>query len=99
MDRVLVHAVDPQVLPPGAVYPLDGKPFTYLRQSTHLPLQTGLAGAFSCRIKFGFIFVAVSWVAVLLTIFLSCRPFQNYFIPSLEQSGESFQQDRVDFRR
>lgn len=51
-------------------------------------LQEGLAGRFRCRIKAGMGILAASWCAILLSIFLSCRPFMNYFAPGLQKPGE-----------
>ncbi|KAG9252016.1 uncharacterized protein F5Z01DRAFT_245365 [Emericellopsis atlantica] len=53
----------------------------------YMRLTTGLAGRFACRIKAGFIMVAATWVAVMLTIFLSCRPFTDYFKPNVNGSA------------
>ncbi|KAH7324372.1 hypothetical protein B0I35DRAFT_160739 [Stachybotrys elegans] len=44
----------------------------------YLRLTTGLTGSYRARTLVGFGFVAASWVAVILTIFLGCRPFSDY---------------------
>lgn len=45
----------------------------------YMRLTTGLAGTYRVRILFGFGLLIASLAAVYLTVFLTCRPFGDYF--------------------
>ncbi|KFH45869.1 hypothetical protein ACRE_033150 [Hapsidospora chrysogenum ATCC 11550] len=52
----------------------------------YLRLTREFSGRYRSRVFAGFGFLAVSWVAIILTIFLGCRPFHQYFDPDPNKS-------------
>ncbi|KAH7324220.1 hypothetical protein B0I35DRAFT_406053 [Stachybotrys elegans] len=45
----------------------------------YLRLTEGLGRSYRIRIYIGFVFVVVTWMVVLLNLFLGCRPFNHYW--------------------
>ena len=53
----------------------------------YMRATVGLQGTYRIRIRYGIGLVVISGVIVLLTIFLSCRPLSNFFIPEIASAS------------